>query len=296
MPMNNLVIGQTGLIGKALHLHLKTPMNFKPNYWDLENFQSEFGKFFSTENLNIFWAAGVNNNTSTKVQIESEINLINHFIKLSQKIKKNIKQINYISSGGSIYSGNNVSYINAETSPKPTSIYGQSRLQIEEIFKDFCTKNYIKLNIFRPTNVFGFREKYKKNSGVIINLINANLNKIPINIFVSLFTKQDYIDLDFLTQNILNISMNNYGFNSDLESTFILSRNYSHSIQEILSIINRITNSKTPFVMQNDSNAEFRNSNLYFKVENTNYIKYKIMPLEFQIRKLIAEFINVKIA
>jgi nucleoside-diphosphate-sugar epimerase len=293
--MNKLVIGQTGLIGKALHFGLNTTLSFNPKHWDLENFQYEFEKFSYLDNLYIYWTAGISNNTSSQTQIENEIKLINYFFELNKR-KKNIKQLNFISSAGSIYAGSTANYINESTVPNPISIYGQSRLVIEKIFRDYCYQNHIKLNIFRPTNVFGFRDKNKKNSGVINNLINANINKLPMNIFVSLFTKQDYIDVNFVTQNIINISLNNEMCNNGLQNTFILSRNYSHSIQEILTIINRITNSKTPFVMQYDSNADLRNSNLHFRVDNTSHINYKIMPIEFQIRKLIAEYINVKIA
>jgi hypothetical protein len=48
--------------------------------------------------------------------------------------------------------------------------------------------------------------------------------------------------------------------------------------------------------MQYDPNAELRNSILNFKVDNRNFIKFKINSLEFQIRKLISEMIYAKIS
>ena len=294
--MVNLVIGQTGFIGGAIYTSLQNTITFEPKSWNHSDFENEIKKISDKNSLKLYWAAGISNNTSTHDQIKNETNLIHFFFELVTKYDLKIEQINFISSAGSIYSGYHDSFITSKSPTNPISIYGKSRLIIEDIFKSFTESHDIKLNIFRLTNVFGSRQKLNKASGVINNLINSNINRIPINIFVSLFTKQDYIDIDFVVKNISFISSNLSPFNSKGESIFVLSRNQSHSIQEILSIISRITNRKTPFVMQYDQNSKIRNLSLNFNIYNENYIKYKILPIEFQIRKLISETINVKTA
>lgn len=294
--MANLVIGQTGFIGSAIFSSLEDSIPFKPSSWELNNFEQEIKKIRDSNNLNVFWAAGKSNNSSSRLEVEKEIELINLFLKLLLVYNITVSKFNYISSAGSIYSGCSDEYINSDTKESPLSDYGKSRLEIENSLKIYCSSNNIKLNIFRLTNVFGFKHKLKLNSGVINNLIDANINQIPVNIFVSLFVKQDYIDIDFVKNNIYNIALNNLKYANNLSNTYIFSRNYSHSIQEIISTINRITNKKTPYVMQYDPNAELRNSILNFKVDNRNFIKFKINSLEFQIRKLISEMIYAKIS
>jgi len=294
--MTNLVIGQTGFIGSAIHSSLQETIKFKPKSWSQLDFKNEIEKLTHRNNLRVYWSAGISNNTSTQNQIEMEINLIRLFFELVTKNNLKIEQINFISSAGSIYSGYEDSFITSNSPTNPISIYGKSRLIIEDLFKSFTKSNDIKLNIFRLTNVFGLKKRFKLSSGVINNLINSNINRIPLNIFVSLFTKQDYIDIDFVAKNINFISSKYSKLNNKNEEVFILSRNQSHSIQEILSIISRITSRKTPFVMQQDPNSEIRNFSLNFNIDNDKYVKFKILPIEFQIRRLISDTINVKTA
>lgn len=294
--MTNLVIGQTGFIGSAIHSSLQETIEFKPKSWSQLDFKNEIEKLTHRNNLRVYWSAGISNNTSTQNQIEMEINLIRLFFELVTKNNLKIEQINFVSSAGSIYSGYEDSFITSNSPTNPISIYGKSRLIIEDLFKSFTKSNDIKLNIFRLTNVFGLKKRFKLSSGVINNLINSNINRIPLNIFVSLFTKQDYIDIDFVAKNINFISSKYSKLNNKNEEVFILSRNQSHSIQEILSIISRITNRKTPFVMQQDPNSEIRNFSLNFNIDNDKYVKFKILPIEFQIRRLISDTINVKTA
>ena len=294
--MVNLVIGETGFIGNSIKKRLEESLDFDPNSWDISTLGQNIEKLKNIDGLKVYWAAGNNGNYSTKIEIEREIKLVSFFLQKVKEIGLNIKQINLISSAGSIYAGSMDSSITEMSLENPISEYGKSRIKIENLFKDYSKLNNIQINIFRLTNVFGYKSKNKLNSGVINNLILANINRFSLNIFVSLYTKQDYIDINFASKNIVSIAENRFITQNSIPKTYILSRNHSHSIQEIVAIINRITNKKTPIRMQFDPNQNLRNANLIFNVNNNDFVKYKITPLEFEIRKLILELIYDKVA
>lgn len=294
--MTNLVVGQTGFIGNSIKNFLDTSVNFIPATWDLPSIIKYVESIKNFKELKIFWSAGINGNFSTRMQIDREKELVKVFLQKVEEFKININQMNLISSAGSIYAGKNKFRIDELSNESPLSEYGKSRIEIENLFKNYSILNHIQLNIFRLTNVFGYKQKNKANSGVINNLILANLNNTPLNIFVSLYTKQDYIDVKFASKNIVQISQNRFNIRDFQPRTYILSRNQSHSIQELLSIINRITNKRTPISLQKQANQNNRNINLNFNVKNENFIQYKIAPLEFEVRKLVLELMNDKVA
>jgi len=293
--MTNVVIGQTGLIGNSIYLKLKNKINFVPRNWEYTTLIKNLMELKIKDALNIYWAAGQNNNNSNQLQINQEVELINNFLNKLNDTAVKINQINYISSAGSIYAGNNEKFINEDSPPSPVSIYGSSRLLIEDMFENYCKANDIYLNIFRLSNVFGFRQRQKPSSGLINNLIMSNLNRIPLNIFVPLFVKQDYIDTNFVSSNIIGIAKVTKK-NTKLKNTYILSRNQSHSIQDLLILIDRILIKKTPFVMQPDKNAKVRKANLIFNTHSNTLLRQKIEPIEFTIKKLILELIRAKVA
>mgnify|MGYP003345136505 CR=1 FL=1 len=45
-----------------------------------------------------------------------------------------------------------------------------------------------------------------------------------------------------------------------------------------------------------DSNSRVRNSNMFFQINNNSYLKYKINPIDLEIRKLIVQAMSKKIA
>jgi len=291
--MTEIVIGQTGLIGNSIYNQIKTKVNYAPKAWDYPSLISAVNDLNFLDELKIYWAAGKNNNNSMEKNINEEIRLVDNFLTNLNFKSLRLKQLNIISSAGSIYAGNKDKVISNKSPESPISLYGRSRLIIENLFKDFCAKNEINLNIFRLSNVFGKRRKTKISSGLINNLIQANMNRIPINIFVPLFVKQDYIDTEFVSANVIKI-VNNENMQKNLINTFIFSRNQSHSIKEIIGLIDRFFIKKTPYVMQFDENAKIRKSNLLFKIDNFDFISQKIDPIEYSIKKLILDSIHAK--
>lgn len=299
--MTLIVLGQTGLIGNSLKkYHPNDSFDFSISNWDINNFKTEvsfrFNELSKSPNLiDIVWAAGISNNSSNNSIIHNEISIIKVFLEFLLTKNLSIRSINFISSAGSIFNPEKTEQINENTAISPISEYGKSRLLIERLFCEVASRLNVKFNTFRLTNVFGSNVKYRKNSGLISHLINANLNRKEMNIFVPLYVEQDYIDVEFVAKNILHTITRQFtpSFSQDV---FYLSRNNSHSIIEIINMIDRFLGRKTPYVMVDIETSKLRQNNLNFNFDNKKYLSFEIEPINLKIKKLINEIIYEKIS
>jgi nucleoside-diphosphate-sugar epimerase len=293
------IFGQTGLIGNAIK------NEFHDNFFDVQISQwnqpeiistwSQLTSLASSSNLpiDLIWAAGAANNSSDESVLKEEMRIVDALIEQVKKLPSNLRSLNLISSAGSIYAGSKVVFIDAKTVPVPNSLYGRSRLIIEEKFMALANSIGIPLNVYRLTNVYGYKNKIKQNSGLISHLINANLTRKELNIFVPLYVEQDYIDVEFVAKNIHSNITNS---KSDSNRIQIYCRNQSHSIMELISIIDKFMGRKTPFVTQEIASSTHRQSNLRFNVDYSMYNMIPIQPLNFSIKKLVNEMTYAKIS
>jgi nucleoside-diphosphate-sugar epimerase len=247
----------------------------------------------SNSEIDLIWAAGASNNASNKSVILEEEEIVDTFIQLVASSSIKLRTLNLISSAGSIYAGSNDVYITEDTIPNPNSIYGESKLNIENKFKELSKSSNTSLNIYRLTNVFGHRSSIKNKSGLIPNLINANLTRQEINIFVPLFVEQDYIDTDFVSQNIYHNIRGNQSLSG---KTYIYCRNQSNSIIEIVSLIDKFMGRKTPYITSTIASSSYRQNNLRFNVKFNDPNMIQINPINISIKKLISEMVHAKIS
>lgn len=299
MPL--VVVGENGLIGRAIkNKSDNNSQDFKINNWtneeltiSLKNLESTWKKL--REPIDLVWAAGKSSNSSNQETLDVEIEIVQNFLNLLSISEIELKSLSLISSAGAIFGGYDNQIITDTTIPKPISLYGKSRIEIESKFKSFANKGKIMLNIFRLTNVFGNRQTLKRNSGLLSHLIAANLTRKELNIFVPLFVEQDYIDVDFVAQNINHVLTKDRILNNQIHR-YIFSRNQSHSIAELISLIDKYMGRKTPFVTQAIETGHVRQSNLRFQVKNEDFISFPIDQITFSVRKLVNEMIYAKVS
>jgi len=299
MPL--VVVGENGLIGRAIRNKSKDhSLDFKINNWiqedltiSLQNLESSWKRL--REPIDLVWAAGKSSNSSNQEDLDIEIEIVKNFLHLLSISGIALKSLSLISSAGAIFGGYDNQIITGSTIPRPISLYGKSRLEIESRFISFANTDKILLNIFRLTNVFGKRQTLKSNSGLISHLIDANLTRKELNIFVPLFVEQDYIDVDFVAHNINQILRRDRILGNQIQQ-YIFSRNQSHSIAELISLIDKFMGRKTPFVTREIETGHVRQSNLKFQVRNEDFISYPIDQIIFSVRKLVNEMIYDKVS
>jgi nucleoside-diphosphate-sugar epimerase len=293
------IFGETGLIGKSLKQQFQNDcIDVLIRKWNRDEIVASWKKLESTASesnseIDLIWAAGASNNASDKSVIQKEEEIVDIFIQLVASSSIKLRTLNLISSAGSIYAGSNDVYITEDTIPNPNSIYGESKLNIENKFQELSKSSTTSLNKYRLTNVFGHRTSIKTNSGLISNLINANLTRQEINIFVPLFVEQDYIDTDFVSQNIYHNIRGNQSLSG---KTYIYCRNQSNSIIEIVSLIDKFMGRKTPYVTSTIASSSYRQNNLRFNVKFNDSNMIQINPINISIKKLISEMVHAKIS
>ena len=293
------IYGETGLIGKSLKQQFQSDcIDVQVNKWNQDGIASSWKKLESAAsesnlNIDLIWAAGASNNASDESVIQKEIELVDNFIRLVSTSSISLRSLNLISSAGSIYAGSKDSFITEDTAPSPNSDYGKSKLKIEKKFQELAKSINTSLNIYRLTNVFGQRDNLKTNSGLIPNLINANLTRKEINIFVPLFVEQDYIDTDFVARNIYQNIKGNQSLSS---KTHVYCRNQSISIIEIISLIDKFMGRKTPYVTNAIASSYYRQNNLRFNIKFNDPNMVPINPINLSIKKLISEMVYAKVS
>ena len=297
--MSVAIFGETGLIGKSLKQQFQNDcIDVLIRKWNRDEIAASWKKLESTASesnseIDLIWAAGASNNASDKSVILEEEEIVDTFIQLVASSSIKLRTLNLISSAGSIYAGSNDVYITEDTIPNPNSIYGESKLNIENKFQELSKSSNTSLNLYRLTNVFGHRTSIKNKSGLIPNLINANLTRQEINIFVPLFVEQDYIDTDFVSQNIYHNIRGNQSLSG---KTYIYCRNQSNSIIEIVSLIDKFMGRKTPYVTSTIASSSYRQNNLRFNVKFNDPNMIQINPINISIKKLISEMVHAKIS
>lgn len=101
----------------------------------------------------------------------------------------------YASSAGGVYGGSAHPPFTEDTLPVPISLYGQFKLDAEEVARGLA-EHGCRVLVGRITNLYGPGQKLEKLQGVISHLAKAQLSPRPATIFVPLETVRDYIYID----------------------------------------------------------------------------------------------------
>jgi UDP-glucose 4-epimerase len=153
----------------------------------------------------------------------------------------------YFSSGGTVY-GNNVSNkrINETTKLDPISKYGFSKKITEIYLTEASKESSIKSIIVRPSNVYGPNQNFKNNQGLIGYCLNAIRSNTPFTVFGDGNIIRDYLFIDDLSSAIeLIITYQNL---ISSQCVFNLSAGVGHSINEVIKLIEDITEKKLEII------------------------------------------------
>lgn len=112
-------------------------------------------------------------------------------------IKKGVRKIVFISSGGAVYGTSAEEEIaHEETIPKPLSPYGICKLSIEHYLAYFKRKYGTEYVVYRLSNPFGPRQVVKNNQGVIPAFLHKIMQGERIEVFGDGTMSRDYIYIE----------------------------------------------------------------------------------------------------
>jgi UDP-glucose 4-epimerase len=149
--------------------------------------------------------------------------------------KKNVKKLVYISSGGTVYGNPSSLPVNELAVLNPVSIYGATKVAVENYLTILCAQLDIDLTIVRPSNPFGPRQYCKGAQGLIATLLDKAIKKQPIILFDQGKAIRDYIYIGDLVQAIYQI------IKQGAVGIYNISYNSGYSVENITSLAEQVT-------------------------------------------------------
>lgn len=187
------------------------------------------------------FAAQINLRNSIKNPIEdANTNIIGGLNVLEACKRHGVKKIIFSSTGGAIYSDEQEIPWTENSKCDPQSPYGISKLTLENYIKFYNRIYGLDYTILRFSNVFGERQNYLGEAGVVSIFIDNIINGKPINIFGSGNQERDFIYVNDVCSAATHVLDNN------ISGTFNVSSGIKISINELLNRLCLITPNEVP--------------------------------------------------
>lgn len=148
--------------------------------------------------------------------------------------EKKIKFV-YFSSGGAVY-GNQQEIFNENTKREPVSLYGLSKLNIENAISFFHNTKNLQYLVIRPSNPYGRGQNIYGKQGIIAVIIGKIINKQPIQIWGDGSAVKDFIFIDDLMYYVDQI----IGSSDSWNQTYNIGTGIGTSINNVLDTFREI--------------------------------------------------------
>jgi UDP-glucose 4-epimerase len=267
--MKTIIFGGGGLIGSAILEHVAdaTPFPTAIPWNEIERCEQLFDTWsLDSEQVEVVWAAGASAVSATKESLESEMRVFEAFLRGLAKNSKQIRRVLLVSSAGGVYGRCVDVYITETTQPNPISDYGHIKLRQETALIDCARENGFQVVIARVANAYGPLQDLTKKQGLISTLVKASIDRVPVEVYVSLDTKRDYIFSDDIGKRIaalLEVSKT-----SDSPVIYkIIASEVSRTVSSVVGEINRIRGIRTPVIYATKTETSLQPVNLNFKSE-----------------------------
>jgi UDP-glucose 4-epimerase len=99
----------------------------------------------------------------------------------------------FSSSAGGLYAGARCPPFDEDTPPQPIAPYGHTKLEQEQVLIDWARAEGVGMLIGRIANLYGPGQDLGKPQGLISQLCRSQITQRPLNIYVPLGTRRDYL-------------------------------------------------------------------------------------------------------
>lgn len=107
-----------------------------------------------------------------------------------------VRQLFYVSSGGTVYGNPQTQPITEEHPTEPVSSYGITKLSIEKYVAMYTGMFGVEHRILRPANVYGEGQRLNIGQGVIGVMADRALRGLPLEVWGTGETQRDYLYVD----------------------------------------------------------------------------------------------------
>ncbi len=264
-----LITGANGFIGSHLvdalsknnYIYAADRYNHKPRYAINQNvkpviinFNDNRGLESVVKDLEHSYVFEFSSSQTPFSSFDKPLDEIDHVRSVIQRldlyVKHRIKRVIFPSSAGTIYLNNKNKILHSEVDAvNPSSPYSLNKYIIEKYLSFYKSKYNLDYIVFRLSSIYGERQNFTKNQGVISVFIYKILIGEKIPIYGSLKNSRDFVYIKDVVNTIGNIYDKNHKFD-----VYNLGSGSLSSINEILTIMKKIFKKKV--------NVEFKNNRI----------------------------------
>lgn len=309
--MNIIILGAAGFIGTNLAIQLSKKQNNKLTLVDREkyffqniekmhldnaeirlsdlNIKTDFDSLLENQDIVYHLVSTTVPTTSNEhISMELEENIIFSSNLFEACVRKGIKKIIFISSGGTIYGNVKDCPICETHTTNPITSYGIQKLTIEKLLYLYSYIHGIDYRIIRLANPYGPYQRPNGILGAVTNFTYKALKKETIVVYGNGETVRDYIYIDDAIRGILQIA--------DSEETqykiYNLGSGYGTSINKLLKIIEIVTEKELDILYKSSRSVDVHINYLDICRYEKDFGKLNPISLEEGIRKTAEFMVN----
>ena len=225
--------------------------------------------------------------TSNKQIIdEFQDNVLTTLRILDSCVSSKVKQIVFLSSGGTVYGNNVTCPIKEEAETDPISSYGIQKLTIEKLLYLYNYLYGLDYRIIRLSNPYGPYQRPNGVQGVVTTFIYKVLKGEELVVYGDGSVVRDFIYIDDAISGIINISST-----ESKHKIYNLGSSKGVSVSELISIIEKTLNKKSNVVFHKGRNADIKKNYLDISRYENEYGMLNTVTLEAGIL-LTSEFLK----
>lgn len=182
---------------------------------------------------------------------DAQINIMGGLNLIDCSVRYKVDHFIFSSTGGAIYSENAALPWSEHSKTEPSSPYGLSKLTIENYLRIAKEQHKLNYTILRYSNVYGARQNFLGEAGVVSIFINKLLKNEPITIFGTGAQTRDFIYVsDVVEANIIAPNLPSY------YQTYNVSTGIEISINELVQKLDNAFGSKSKINYSNSIKGE----------------------------------------
>ena len=305
--MNILLLGAAGFIGTNLTINLsqnktnkltlvdrnkdsfKVINNSENIYTRAANFEKSTDFDALVANQDVVYhliSTNVPSTSNKKIAEELEANIVVTALLLDACVRRGVKKIIFISSGGTVYGKAKKSPLHEEMLTEPISSYGIQKITIEKLLYLYHYLHGLDYRVVRLANPYGPFQKPNGVLGAVTTFVYKALTGEPITVFGDGQVVRDFIYIDDAISAIVKIADGNAAY-----KTFNLGSGAGHSIKDVLDTIEKVLNLPIKVINQNARKSDVPINYLDISRYEKAYGKLNPKSLEIGIKKT-AEFMK----
>jgi UDP-glucose 4-epimerase len=191
------------------------------------------------------WCAGGGFVGVTDDTMEREAVVLTGLLRSLAEAPFAVRSFGFSSSAGGVYAGC-PGRADESTPPAPVSAYGRGKLAHEQLVLDWSRRHGVPVSVARYANLYGPGQDLQKPQGLVTRLARASLVSQPVNIFVPLDTRRDYVFARDAARTALDLLEPREGEDRVVK---IVATGRSTTIGELISVVRRTTRRHCPVTL-----------------------------------------------